>query len=164
MYFEALLLDTYDYLVSFRRNWLFFFGHKMTFINSVVGYEIVTEMISVVPHRNPIILFMCKLSFFFFSTFWLFVRLVFLFWVFYLGYVSTLHVCLMLMDSRRWHQIPWNWARDDCKLPRGCWEAKLHSLHGQRSALHCWASLQPHINVLLNHLLFGTLLQLPYET
>lgn len=24
-----------------------------------------------------------------------------------------------------------------CKLPRGCWEAKLHSLHGQRSALHC---------------------------
>lgn len=66
MYFEALLLDTYDYLVSFRRNWLFFFCHKMTFINSVVGYEIVTEMISVVPHRNPIILFMCKLSFFFF--------------------------------------------------------------------------------------------------
>lgn len=38
----------------------------MFFFISVIGYEIVTEIISVVPDRNPVILFTCNFSFSFF--------------------------------------------------------------------------------------------------
>lgn len=56
-------------------------------------------------------------------------------------YACELHTCLVLMEPRRWHWLPWSWSdKLHCELPCGCLHSNLDSPQGQGiSALNRWS-------------------------
>ena len=53
------------------------------------------------------------------------------------------HVCLMLKETRRGHQPPWNWVIYGCEMFRGSWELNLGPLEDQPVLLTTEPSFQP---------------------
>lgn len=59
---------------------------------------------------------------------WFFKKVHYLLWTFYYMVIYVLPVCLVHTETRRRHQILWDWVTTGCKLPCGGWELNPSSL------------------------------------